>query len=56
MMITGAKVIRLKLKISSLKTALSVEPPPLISMKPNIKKLMISTNIKYFFFVKIMLF
>lgn len=52
----GASVIRLKLKISSLKTFGSAEPPPLIRMKPKDSKPMISNKIRYFFFVKIMLF
>lgn len=55
-MTKGASVIRLKLKISSLKTFGSVEPPPLISMKPKVSKLMISIKIRYLFLLKIMLF
>jgi hypothetical protein len=53
---SGASVMRRKLKISSLNVSGSEEPPPLIRMKPKVSKLMISNKIKYFFFVKIMLF
>jgi hypothetical protein len=53
---SGARVIRLKLKTSSLKTFGLVDPPPLIRMKPKVSKLMISSKIMYLFFAKIMLF
>jgi hypothetical protein len=56
MITTGAIVIRRKLKISSLKTFGSAEPPPLISMKPKVSKLMISIKIRYLFLLKIILF
>lgn len=56
MITKGASVIRLKLKSSSLKTFESVEPPPLIRMKPKVSKLMISDKIRYLFLLKIMFF
>jgi hypothetical protein len=55
-MISGASVIRRKLKIASLNFSGSAEPPPLISAKPKTNKLMTNNKIKYFRFVKIMLF
>lgn len=54
MMIRGAKVILLKLKISSLNMLGSDEPPPLISIKPKVSKLTIRSNATYLFFWKIM--
>lgn len=54
--ISGASVILLKLKISSANWFGSEDPPPPIRMKPKVKKLMNSTKLKYFFFVKIMRF
>ena len=54
--ISGANVILLKLKILSENWFGFEDSPPLIRMKPKVKKLTTSTKLKYFFFVKIMLF
>jgi len=55
-MITGARVIRLKSNMSSLNLPGSTEPPPLISINPKISKLMINSKIRYFLFVKTIVF
>jgi len=46
----GARVIRLKLNTSSLKTFGSFDPPPLIRIKPKISKLKMRINLMYCFF------
>ena len=51
-MIMGARVIRRKLKMSSLKTFGLSEPQPLISMNPKINKLRIRIKLIYFFLLK----
>jgi hypothetical protein len=46
----GAKVIRLKLNISSLKIFGLSDPPPLININPKINKLTMRINRMYCFF------